>query len=424
MRGVGWLSETVAGLRDCWIFAILLIMSKERDLNKNKVKFVNTYNLKWARGRSGFDLSQIYKKAGWKPESEKIEKWEDESDFPTISELRKLGEIYKRAWTLFIIEERVDNLDFKFLEFRKIFGKKGASLSPYLFKFLDELKNKQNFLIEFANTLNLGNNQLVGSCKEINDVETVAEQIILNTEIDIKTFRKKSTRREGFNYLAECLERKNIFILSTSLHQQQKIPLEQMRGVLLTSNIAPIIGINTQNESYGARIFTIFHELTHLFKGDSFDGDAKVTKIDFRNKKRDSNDSESFCNKVAARILVPDTALEEIRGEIDTDLVKKKCIELKVNNETLLYRMKDFGLLTSNEVNKMLRTLKEERIESRGSNNSKGGPDGGLLKLQQNGKAVVHAINKLYSQGEITFTQALNILDVKAKTYKKFAEKI
>ena len=276
-----------------------------------KVKFVNTYNLKWAREKTGFDLPHIYKKAKWSPKRKKIERWEDGSDLPTINELRKLGEIYKRVWTLFIIEKKVSELGFKFLEFRKIFGRRGDSLSPHLFEFLNELKNKQNFLIEFADTLNLANNQLVGLCREINGAETMAEKIISHTEIDMEVFWKKSTRQKGFNYLAECLERKNIFILSTSSHYRKKIPLEQMRGVLLTSSIAPVIGINTQNESYGARIFTIFHELTHLFKGDSFDGDIKVTKIDFRRQERTNNSSESFCNTVAAHILVPDAVLKK-----------------------------------------------------------------------------------------------------------------
>ena len=86
--------------------------------------------------------------------------------------------------------------------------------------------------------------------------------------------------------------------------------------------------------------------------------------------------------------------------------------------------MQDFGLLSRDKVNRMLHTLKEGKIEPGKPNDSKSGPDGGQLKLLQNGKAIIHAINNLYAQGEITFTQALNILDVKAKTYNKFSEKI
>ncbi|MDE0243249.1 MAG: ImmA/IrrE family metallo-endopeptidase [Candidatus Kaiserbacteria bacterium] len=390
-----------------------------------KVLFTNKENLKWARKRSGFDFSYIYKKTGWKPEKRKIQKWEEGSDFPTISELRKLGEVYRCAWTLFILKKNAKDLGFKPLEFRKIFGTDQIAPSPFLLEFLNDLKSKQNFLIEFADTLGLRNNRLVGLCKDLDNREAVAKKIIQHTEIDMDVFWKKRTRLDGFNYLVECLERKNIFVSLTNSHAGKVIPVEQMRGVLLNSNIAPIIGINTKNESYGARIFTVFHELTHLFRGDSFRGDAEVAKINFRKHFGDKNDKESFCDSVAARILVPDSQLKKISDPIEKDLIERECVRLKVNHQPLLYRMQDFGLLSQKEVGELLKKLREDKVElSNVQGDKKGGPDGGFLKMLQNGRAFVHAVNELYFQGFVTFTQALNVLNVKAKTYRKFAEKV
>ena len=390
-----------------------------------KVEFINRENLKWARQKSGFDFPNVYKKTNWVSESKKIQRWEDGDDFPTINELRKLGEVYKRPWTLFILRENASNLGFKFLEFRKIFSSVQGTPSPSLFEFLHELKNRQDFLIEFADVLSLKNNQLVGLCRGIGDKKIVAEKIILHTEIDMDVFWKKQTRREGFNYLTERLERKNIFVSSTSSHRHKGIPVEQMRGVLLNSDTVPVIGINTKNESYGARIFTVFHELTHLFRGDSFDGSAEITKINFRNRLGVKSNKESFCDSVAALILVPNDQLKKVNGPIEKELVKQLCVRLKVNHQPLVYRMQDFGLLNRKEVDELLKNLKEDKIDRHKPQKEKeGGPDGGRLKMLQNGKAFIHAVNALYSQGEITFTQALNVLGVKAKTYRKFAEKI
>ena len=132
-----------------------------------KIKFTNRENLKWAREKSGLRLEDVYKKTKWTSKKKKIEKWEEGSDFPTISELRKLGNVYKRPWTLFIIEKKVSDLGFKTLEFRKI--DMGLGPSSHLFEFLNELKKRQDFLIEFADILALKTNQLVGACKEIKD---------------------------------------------------------------------------------------------------------------------------------------------------------------------------------------------------------------------------------------------------------------
>ena len=393
----------------------------------SKIEFVNKENLQWARQRSGFDFSSVYKKTAWSPDTEKIQKWESGEDFPTISELRKLGEVYRRPWILFILKENVNRLGFKPLEFRKIFGAEQAMASPALFEFLDELKNRQDFLIEFAADLDLEGNSLVGLCRGENDKKIVAKKIISHTGIDMSTFWEKQTRREGFNYLVECLGRKNIFVSLTSFHHRKDIPLEQMRGVLLNSDVAPIIGINAKNESYGAKIFTIFHELVHLFRGDSFSGGAEITKINFRNRIGVKNDRESFCDSVAALILVPDDELRKIEGPVGKELVVQECKRLKVNHQPLLYRMQDFGLLGQKEVSELLRELKEGKIDllkKSQDEGKEGGPDGGFLKMLQNGRAFVHAVNAVYSQGRITFTQALNVLGVKANTYKRFATRI
>ena len=391
-----------------------------------KITFINRENLLWARQKSGFDFPYIYKKAGWSPATGKIEKWENGEDFPTVNELRKLGEVYRHPWILFILKKNLKNLGFKPLEFRKILGAERTAYAPYLFEFLNELKNRQDFLTEFADVLELKNNHLVGLCKGADDIRTVAEKIIEHTEIDMDTFRNKRTRRDGFNYLTECLERKNIFVSSTSSHADKVIPVEQMRGVLLNSAIAPIVGINARNESYGARIFTVFHELTHLFRGDSFDGDAEVTRINFRDGTYDKNNREHFCDAVAARILVPDDKVKKINTPIRKELIEQMSIRLKVNHQPLLYRMRDFGLLNEKEVNELLKELREDKIEriKLQEKESEGGPDGGFLKMLQNGRAFIHAVNTLHSRGEITFTQALNVLGVKAETYKKFAGKI
>ena len=389
------------------------------------LKFVNSYNLRWARARTGLAISDVYKKNNWKSGTGKIERWEKGESFPTVSELRSLGKIYKRPWVFFIMEQNANELNFTTLSFRKIF-KEGQKPSPHLFAFLNELKYRQEFLLEFDDELDLTKNLLVGSGRNISDPKYMAEHILTYAEIDSTVFRNKQKRREGFNYLLECLERKNIFVSLTTNHYLKGIPLEEMRGVLLNSERVPFIGINIKNESYGARIFTVFHELTHLFRGDSFVEGVEITKIDFRNKSK--NETESFCNKVAAYILVPDSELEKIEKPIGKEKIRKLCIQLKVNLDPLLYRMQDFGLLTREEVIVLQKEIKEEKIEAEKTpeegKSKKGGQDGGLQKLSQNGKAFIHAVNTLYSQGEINFTQVLDVLDVKASIYKKHSPRI
>jgi len=75
--------------------------------------------LAWARERSGLHLEKVSARAKISPTL--LRAWEDGTEQPSIAQVRKLGEIYKRPLAVFFLQEPPKDFDAQ-REFRRLPG--------------------------------------------------------------------------------------------------------------------------------------------------------------------------------------------------------------------------------------------------------------------------------------------------------------
>jgi Zn-dependent peptidase ImmA (M78 family) len=102
--------------------------------------------------------------------------------------------------------------------------------------------------------------------------------------------------------LTERVESKGILVMQSGIvgnDNRKTLSVDEFQGFVVADDIAPIVFINAK-DYVAARIFTLAHELAHIWVGKS--GILNPDEGDIRTR---TPDTELFCNAVAAEVLVP-----------------------------------------------------------------------------------------------------------------------
>lgn len=140
----------------------------------------------------------------------------------------------------------------------------------------------------------------------------------------------------------------------------------EFRGFALADALAPLVFINGA-DSKAAQMFTLAHELAHLWLGQTALSDAAMAQ--------DSDHAtEIWCNRVAAELLVPQGEfLVALRHDEAMELALQRLARhFKVSTLVLLRRMLDVGWLARDTFWDVYRA-EEERVKVLAARNAGGG---------------------------------------------------
>ena len=182
----------------------------------------------------------------------------------------------------------------------------------------------------------------------------------------------------------------------------RKLDTEEFRGFALSDDIAPLIFVNGA-DAKSAQMFTLAHELAHIWLGKSALSDASLTC-------NSSNKVETWCNKTAAEFLVPLEMLKkESLGKRPLDKIDGLTKTYKVSSLVIIRRLLDGNIIGKRAFNE---AWNKESARLNKKKKSSGGDFYRTMDVRT-GKRFSSELIASAFEGKTSFMEALRLLDIK-----------
>ncbi len=301
---------------------------------------VNPKLLSWARERAGHSVSAL---TGRFP---KIVEWEDGEVQPTIKQLEAFAKATRTpVGFLFLAEPPVEQ--FPIPDFRTVANVSPERPSPDLLDTIYLCQQRQDWYRDFARSVLDGPLELVGSASVGHAVAETAARMRHALGVDLAERKKLATWTDALRRLVEQADALGVLVMVSGVvgsNSRRKLDPQEFRGFALVDPWAPLVFINSA-DTKAAQMFTLAHELAHVWLGKSGISDTNPSAVP-------DQESERWCNRVAAELLVP---LEALRSELDpyADLhfeLNRLARRFKVSTLVILRRIHDIGQLSRDEL--------------------------------------------------------------------------
>lgn len=372
--------------------------------------------LTWARQRAEISLEQLADTL--KVQVEKIQKWEKGENKPTFLQAQKIAKIFQIPFGyLFLQNPPEDKLPIP--DLRTFRNEPIGELSPEFKSLLNDIILKQKwykdyilendgdekfFLEKF--TINSNKNEIIDNIKKL---------------LHLENYIGKSLKREDLlNKLIREIEKLDILVMKNGIvgsNTHKPLNTKEFRGFAIYDKFAPLIFLNSKDAN-SAQIFTLIHELVHLWIGES-----GVSLLDLNHT---DNKIELFCNEITAEILVPKNLLDSYWNNLTDFEEHYEELATIFSVSTLVILNKLYGLKYINyETYSKYTNIEAEKFKEFMANKKKtsGGDFYKTLKTR-NGTIFSTALIVSTLEGNTLYKEAATLLNTNSSNINRFAQEL
>ena len=358
---------------------------------------VNPEVLNWAVEYSQKSIGAFQKKFP------KFDQWLDKTVQPTIGQLEELAAFAHVPFGYLLLPyvQGIPIVPIKDFRTRDHSVQEEHLYSPELRDTIFAMRERQDWLRDYKKRQGYQPVPFVGQLrKDIPEAEFVRlMRKELKTTDDWRT--DISSKEEAFRYFLHLVEMTGVIVFVNGVvgnNTFRKLNVKEFRGFALVDSYAPLIFINGADAPAG-RLFTLIHELVHIFLGqDGLD---------------DGN--EVFCNRIAARFLVPQAEFTRQWTVLSKDFDALESF-FKVS-KLVLYRVAfSYGKISRAEWQALTEAYYQE-VNKRKQQNS-GGSYYNSIPYKMGGSFSRYVFESVQA-GTTLYKEAYHLLGLNGKTYAK-----
>lgn len=295
--------------------------------------------LRWARERASLSIEELVHRFP------KLDAWETSSAQPTLKQLEDFAKATRTPVGFFFLaeppEERVPIPDFRTIRDERVHRP-----SPDLLDTIYVCQQRQEWYRDHVRTLGETKLGFIGSSKTSDEVEDAAARMRRELGFDVDERRSLPTWTDALRRFIEQADTLGVLVMVSGVvlnNNRRRLDPDEFRGFALSDDLAPLVFINGA-DTKAAQMFTLAHELAHLWLGQTALTDSNSASIP-------NEVVERWCNRVAAELLVP---IEEFRSDYRKDAelaaeLGRLARRFKVSTLVVLRRMHDARGLTAEQ---------------------------------------------------------------------------
>jgi Zn-dependent peptidase ImmA (M78 family) len=365
--------------------------------------------LRWAVRRSGLKLDDLEQRFP------RIQQWATGESQPTLRQLESLAKATLTPLGFFFLAEPPEQrLPIPY--FRTARDETTSEPSPDLLETIQIMQRRQSWMREFL--IEQGQEKLlpVKSAKPNETPAAIADRIRRALGFDTGWAASQPNWTEALRFLREAIEDAGILVVVNSVvgnNTHRKLDPAEFRGFVLVDEYAPLVFVNGADFK-AAQMFTLAHELAHIFFGSS-------AAFDLREMQPADDPVEQASNRVAAEFLVPQRELRRIWPSVHNkpERFKEIARRFKVSEIVAARRALDLDLINKKAFLVFYRAYQSDERRAAASR-----PSGGDFYANQNlrvGQRFASTVIRAVKEGKLLYSNAYRLMGLYGKTFDLYA---
>ena len=246
----------------------------------------------WARESVRMSIAEAAGKA--KITEDLLFAWESGEGSPSIPQLRKLGEAYKRPIAVFFLAEPPQGFDAQ-KEFRRLAGVQPGQESPALMLAIRNATFHRDAALDLMGLLGEPTPEITLKLHPSMAPDEAGAAVRQHLEVSWDDQLQWTSPHAALSGWRSAIEKQGVFIFQTG-----KVPLEEMRGTCMPDQPLPVVILNSKDAPHG-RVFSLLHEYIHILLHN---GGHKTSRMEGR-RSPEEQPLEVAANAIAAATLLP-----------------------------------------------------------------------------------------------------------------------
>lgn len=364
---------------------------------------VNSNMIAWAISRAGYELQVFTEKFP------KVQQWLEGERKPTVKQLEDFSKkVHLPFGYLFLPEPPKEKLPIPFFRTN---NSQATSVSLNVYDTILLMQQRQDWLRDYLTDKEFDKLPFVGKFLNQNNVQQIVADIRNTLGLQENWASDFKTWQEAQDHLIKHVEDKGIITVFNGVvenNTSRPIPVDECRGFVLVDEIAPFMFIN--NADYkSAQMFTIVHELAHIWTGHS-------AGFDFRKLQPADDPIEVLCDKVAAEFLVPENTFSQVW--IENPSIKYASRFFKVSEIVIARRALDTGKISKKQFFEFYEEYSNREFIKKESQ----GDGGNFYATTRKRLSITFAshINNAVKSGKLLHRDAYKLTSLKGDTFQTF----